>query len=87
MEKEKKYNTVKTVSFKVEEDLLNEIDAYVKRTNSNRSNYIKEALEMFNKKIKAEELAKQMKAASLKVRKNSMRVLSDFEGIHDENID
>lgn len=87
MKNEKKYKLVKTVSFKVEEELLTEIDAYVKSTNSNRSTYIKEALEMYNEKIKTKKLAEQMKAASLKVRENSITVLSDFEGILGENID
>lgn len=87
MKNKKRYEQVKTYSFKVDEELLNDIDSYVKSTNSSRSTYIKQALELYNEKIKAEQLANQMKAASLKVRGNSMSVLSDYEDILGENID
>jgi|AntRauMFilla1563_2_1112583.scaffolds.fasta_scaffold02137_1 metal-responsive CopG/Arc/MetJ family transcriptional regulator len=81
MKNENKYYPIKTVSFKVEEPLLLEIDKNAKSTNTNRSTYIKVALEAYNEKMQEERLAEQMHQASLKIREDSVAVLKDFEAL------
>jgi hypothetical protein len=51
---------------------------------THRAEYIRRALESQNSASKLEAKRKQMKKASERVRRESMRVLGEFEELHDE---
>ena len=73
----------KVLSLKLKDDVFQEIEEIVKKLKMPRNTYINEALAYFNHQNRRKLLQKQLEMESLKVRKNSMDVLEEFEKLED----
>lgn len=72
------------LTIRLPEAMLQEIDAYAQIKHIPRTTYIREALTEYNAKINAIERKEKLIKASLRTRKNSMRINSEFGKIeHD----
>jgi len=72
---------MKTVSLKIDDSIFGETEKILSRINIPRNRYINEAIEYYNKVQKRQILEKQLKTESELVKKESMKILKDFEKI------
>jgi len=72
---------MKTISLKIDNNIFGETEKIVSRINKPRNRYINEAIEYYNRYQRRLILEKQLKDESELVRKDSMDVLADFEGL------
>jgi metal-responsive CopG/Arc/MetJ family transcriptional regulator len=66
------------VSIKLPDELLSEADKYAHLFHKSRADYFRSALEELNLKMKHKALAKKLHSASLKVRKQSLKINQEF---------
>jgi len=72
------------ISIRITDKLLEEIDNRAKAYNIPRTEYIRRAIEYMNEGMLEQELTNRLKEASLRVRKESMRINAEFGAIeHD----
>lgn len=76
---------MKNLSLKMDEDIFLETERITARINKNRNRYINEAVEFYNLLQKRKILSGQLKKESMAVRNESMKVLSEFEKLQDED--
>ncbi len=73
-----------TVSIRLPDSLLHEVDEIAKDLNVPRTAYLREAIVSMNSKVKQEKRRARMMKLSRRVRKESMRVNSEFSGVEND---
>lgn len=76
---------MKNLSLKMDENVFLETEKITARINKNRNRYINEAVEFYNLLQKRKIISRQLHRESKMVQEESMRVLSEFEKLHDES--
>jgi metal-responsive CopG/Arc/MetJ family transcriptional regulator len=72
---------MKTISLKIDEAILAETDKILQNLNKPRNRYINEAVENYNKMQKRALLEKMLACESKLVKKESLKVLKEFEDL------
>ncbi len=72
-----------TLSLRLPEELLQDIDLHAEQLHIPRAAYVRKALEQMNAAVAAEQRRVRLMEASLKVRAESMRVNAEFSAIED----
>ena len=72
---------MKNVSLKIDDAIFGETEKILSRLKKPRNRYINEAIAYYNRLQKRKLLEKKLKNESIKVQKDSMSVLNDFEEI------
>jgi hypothetical protein len=72
---------MKTLSLKIDDTIFVETENILSRIKISRNRYINEALEFYNKFQRRQILEKKLKRDSDLVKKDSIRILKDFERI------
>lgn len=72
-----------TLSLRIPDELLHEVDSYAEQLHLPRATYVRKALEQMNASVSAEQRRRRLMEASLKVRGESMRVNEEFSAIED----
>lgn len=72
-----------TLSLRIPDDLLHEVDDSAEQLHIPRAAYIRKALEQMNASVAAQRRRTRLMEASLKVRGESMRVNAEFDEIED----
>ena len=72
---------MKTISLKIDDSIFGETEKILSRINMSRNRYINEAIEYYNRIQRRQILEKKLKSESHLVKKDSLRVLKDFERI------
>ena len=65
--------------------IFNETEKIIGKMNKNRNRYINEAVEFYNLLQKRRIISRQLQKESKIVQEESMKVLDEFEKIHDED--
>ena len=73
-----------TLSIRIPEELIRALDKHARALKLPRAEYIRRAIEAQNAVASLEAKRQTMRKASLKVRKESLRVLAEFEALHDD---
>ncbi len=73
-----------TLSIRIPNALLNELDARARELKLPRAEYVRRAIESQNVAAAQQKKRKTMKAASEKVRQESLKVLHEFESLSDD---
>jgi predicted transcriptional regulator len=73
-----------TLSIRISDALLEELDAHAQALNVPRAEYVRRAIEFQNSEAAKEKKRLVMKAASAKVRAESLKVLHEFEALPDD---
>jgi predicted transcriptional regulator len=69
------------LSVRLSDDLLREVDASARQLNIPRAAYMRKALEQMSVTVAAKRRRARLMEASMKVRKESMRVNAEFDRI------
>ena len=72
-----------TISLRMPDDFLHEIDAYAEELHLPRAAYVRKALERMNAAMATERRRTRLMAVSRKVREESMRVNAEFSEVGD----
>lgn len=72
------------VSIRIDSKLLLTMKANAHLLEVSQTDYIRRAIELMNKKIEKEEKSKQLQAASLRVRGESMKINAEFGEFEDD---
>ncbi|MFA6403581.1 MAG: hypothetical protein WCX31_18450 [Salinivirgaceae bacterium] len=72
---------MKTLSLKLDDSIFGETEKILERLKKPRNRYINEAIEYYNRTQRRLILEKKLKKESILVKKDSMDVLKEFEGI------
>lgn len=76
---------MKTLSLKLDNTIFNETEKLLSEIKQPRNRYINEALKYYNNIQRRKLLAKKLESESKLVQDESMKVLSEFESLLDEN--
>lgn len=76
---------MKNLSLKLDDDIFKETEEIVTKVKKNRNRYINEAIEFYNRLYKRKLLSKQLSKESKMVSKDSLKILSEFEKLEDED--
>jgi dsDNA-specific endonuclease/ATPase MutS2 len=76
---------MKNLSLKLDDSIFEETEVISVKLKVNRNRYINNALSFYNKLHKQKELAQKLAKESKLLRKDSMKVLAEFEKLDDEN--
>lgn len=76
---------MKNLSLKMDDAIFKETEKITAKISKNRNRYINEAVEFYNLLQKRKLIARQLQNESKVVREESMKVLSEFEKLLDEN--
>jgi predicted transcriptional regulator len=72
-----------TLSLRIPDDLLHEVDASAEQLHLPRAAYVRKALEQMNSAVAAQHRRTRLMESSQKVRSESMRVNAEFDSIED----
>jgi predicted transcriptional regulator len=72
-----------TLSLRMPDELLHEVDAFAEQLHIPRAAYVRKALEQMNAAVAAQQRRTRLMEASLKVRGESMRVNAEFDAVED----
>ena len=72
-----------TISLRMPDDFLHEVDVFAEELHLPRAAYVRKALERMNAFVAGERRRKRLMEVSLKVRSESMRVNAEFNEIED----
>jgi predicted transcriptional regulator len=72
-----------TLSLRLPDELLHEVDAFARQMHIPRAEYVRKALEQMNMTVEAQRRRTRLMETSLKVRAESMTVNAEFSGIED----
>ena len=75
---------MKSISLKLQEDILKDAEYLLKFLEKSRNKYINEAIEFYNQHHKRKLLAEQLKRESKLISKDSMIVLKEFEKLEND---
>ena len=70
---------MKTVSLKIDDSIFGETEKILSRLRKPRNRYINEAIDFYNRFQRRSILEKRLKSESDMVKKDSMKVLKEFE--------
>ena len=76
---------MKNLSLEMDDNVFNEMEKITSKISKNRNRYINEAVEFYNLLQKRRIISRQLKKESKIVQEESMKVLSEFEKLHDED--
>ena len=76
---------MKNLSLKMDESIFQETERILKKVRKNRNRYINEAVAFYNLVQQRKFLANQLKKESKLVQAESMKILSEFEGMDNED--
>lgn len=76
---------MKNLSLKMDDNVFTETEKILAKIKKNRNRYINEAVEFYNHLQKRKILSKQLQRESKLVQEESMKVLLEFEKLHDED--
>ena len=76
---------MKTLSLKLDDTIFKETEMLLSEMKQPRNRYINDALNYYNKIQRRKILARKLEAESKLVREESMRILSEFESLLDED--
>jgi predicted transcriptional regulator len=72
-----------TVSLRLPDDLLHDVDAFARQMHIPRAEYVRKALEQMNMTVAAQRRRTRLMETSLKVRAENVSVNEEFEAIED----
>lgn len=72
-----------TISLRMSDDFLHDVDAFAEELHLPRAAYVRKALERMNAFVAEERRRKRLMEVSLKVRNESMKVNAEFSEIED----
>lgn len=72
-----------TLSLRLPDELLHDIDVHAEQLQLPRAAYVRKALEQMNAAVAAQQRRTRLMEASLKVRAESMRVNAEFSEVED----
>ncbi len=73
-----------TISIRLPNDILNEVDKIAKDLNVSRTAYLRQAIQSMNSKVKEERRRARIMKLSKRVRKESMRVNAEFSEVEND---
>lgn len=76
---------MKNLSLKMDDNIFTETEKIITRIKKNRNRYINEAVEFYNLLQKRRIISNQLQRESRVVQEESMKVLSEFEKLQDED--
>lgn len=76
---------MKNLSLKMDDNVFTETEKIITRIKKNRNRYINEAVEFYNLLQKRRIISNQLQKESRVVQEESMKVLSEFEKLQDED--
>lgn len=76
---------MKTLSLKLEANIFQETEDILRKVKKSRNRYINEAVDYYNRINKRDLISKKLSGESKLVRKESLIVLNEFEGLNDED--
>lgn len=76
---------MKNLSLKMDDVVFHETEKITSKINKSRNRYINEAVEFYNLLQKRKIISERLQKESKLVREESMKVLAEFEKLHDEN--
>lgn len=76
---------MKNLSLKMDDVIFNETERIIAKMNKNRNRYINEAVEFYNLIQKRRIISRQLEKESKIVQEESMKLLGEFEKLHDED--
>ncbi len=76
---------MKNLSLKMDDIVFNETERITAKISKNRNRYINEAVEFYNLLQKRKIISGQLQKESKMVKEESMKVLAEFERLHDED--
>lgn len=76
---------MKTLSLKIEDAIIEETDKILESLKKPRNRYINEAVDNYNKIQKRALIEKMLSGESKLVKKESLRVLKEFEELNEED--
>lgn len=74
---------MKTISLRLPESLLTELEQRVEQVSTSRNRYINDAIAFYNHYLERRTLAEQFAAESQLVGEDSLQVLAEFEMLED----
>ena len=75
---------MKSISLKLQEQILHETDALLEHLKTSRNKYINEAIEFYNQYQKRRLIEEQLVKESKLTSKDSLNILREFERLEDE---
>ncbi len=75
---------MKSISLKLQDNILDETESLLEHLKTSRNKYINEAIEFYNRFHKRRLIEEQLAKESQLVREDSLDVLYDFESLEDE---
>jgi hypothetical protein len=78
-------HTMKTLSLKLDDNIFNDTENVLSKVKKSRNRYINEAVDYYNRINNRNLMARKLIKESKLVRKESLVVLAEFEGLRDED--
>ena len=78
---------MKSILLKIDDELYSELEDACKETKTTKTGFIKNAIVTYQKKIKEIKLGRQLAEESWMVRKDSMKINSDFDSTLSDGLD
>ena len=79
-----KIENMKNLSLKMDDIIFHETERITAKISKNRNRYINEAVEFYNLLQKRKLISRQLQKESKLVQEESLKVLEEFEKLHDE---
>jgi len=76
---------MKTLSLKLDDNIFNETEMMLSKVKKSRNRYINDAVDYYNRINNRNLIAQKLIKESKLVRKESLVVLAEFEGLSDED--
>jgi len=76
---------MKTLSLKLDDNIFHETEDLLTKVKKSRNRYINEAVDYYNRINKRNLIARKLSKESRLVKKESLKVLAEFEALQDEN--
>ncbi len=73
-----------TISIRLPDELLREIDVLAKKSKLPRAEYIRQAIEQMNKEILLQQRSARMASVSRRVRKESLKINAEFSEVEND---
>ena len=77
--------TMKTLSLKLDDNIFDETEIVLAKVKKSRNRYINEAVNYYNRLNQRKLIAGKLTKESKLVRKESLKILAEFESLNDEN--
>ena len=74
---------MKTLSLKLEDDIFHDTEDVLSKVKKSRNRYINEAVDYYNRINKRNLISKKLARESKLVKKESLKVLNEFEKLND----